>query len=79
MSADREDLPTSGTTPDRAHRSEDAVLEQAREAIRLLFGPPASRSCAVRYWDGSVERPAAGHANQNSRAVLMCLGPKLLV
>ncbi|HEU6451395.1 MAG TPA: cyclopropane-fatty-acyl-phospholipid synthase family protein [Gemmatimonadaceae bacterium] len=59
MSADREHLPTSGTTPDRAHRSEDAVLEQAREAIRLLFGPPASRSCAVRYWDGSEERPAA--------------------
>lgn len=59
MSADREYLPTSGTTSSRALRSEGAALERARQAMAMLLGPVDSRSCAVRYWDGSEERPGA--------------------
>lgn len=57
MSADREDLPTSGTTSRCANRSDGVALEHAREAIGMLLGPLDSRICAVRYWDGSEERP----------------------
>lgn len=59
MSADRERIPTSGTTSQGAHHSEDAALEHARAAMEILLGPPASRACAVRYWDGSEEQPGA--------------------
>jgi cyclopropane-fatty-acyl-phospholipid synthase len=57
MSADRELIPTSGTTSGRAHDHDAAALEHAHAAIDLLMGPPAERACAVRYWDGSEERP----------------------
>ncbi|HET7553180.1 MAG TPA: cyclopropane-fatty-acyl-phospholipid synthase family protein [Gemmatimonadaceae bacterium] len=57
MSADRERIPTSGTTSERAHHSDGAALEHARAAIEMLLGPSAARACAVRYWDGSEERP----------------------
>ena len=35
-----------------------AALSHTRHAIELLFGPPAHRAFAVRYWDGSREGPA---------------------
>lgn len=59
MSPEMEHVPTSGTTLESAHYSDGAALKHARTAIELLFGPPASRICAVRYWDGSEERPDA--------------------
>ena len=48
------------------HRN-GAVLGRAREALELLLGPPASRSCIVRYWDGSEERPVAPGADGAQR------------
>ena len=35
------------------------ALKHSRHAIELLFGPPAQRPFAVRYWDGTREEPAA--------------------
>ena len=35
-----------------------AALTHSRHAIELLFGPPAQRQFAVRYWDGTREQPA---------------------
>jgi cyclopropane-fatty-acyl-phospholipid synthase len=35
------------------------ALEHARAAIALIFGPVATRTFDVRYWDGSIDR---GHA-----------------
>ena len=58
MSADRECIPTSGTTHNRAHHSDGAALQHARAAMEMLLGPLASRDCTVRYWDGSEEQPA---------------------
>ncbi|HEY9429216.1 MAG TPA: cyclopropane-fatty-acyl-phospholipid synthase family protein [Gemmatimonadaceae bacterium] len=58
MSADRECIPTSGTTHNRAHHSDGAALHHARAAMELLLGPLVSRNCTVRYWDGSEEQPA---------------------
>lgn len=37
-----------------------APLAAARAAVAAVFGEPASRSVAVRYWDGSVELPGGG-------------------
>lgn len=38
------------------------ALRTARLILRLLFGPPAKRSFAVRLWSGAVEGPAAPEA-----------------
>jgi cyclopropane-fatty-acyl-phospholipid synthase len=35
---------------------QDAALHHARTVIALIFGPVATRSFHVRYWDGSVDR-----------------------
>lgn len=35
----------------------DPVVERARAAAAAVFGPPASRGFAIRYWDGSEEMP----------------------
>jgi len=35
-------------------------LDAARTVMELLLGPPETRSCAVRYWDGSQDAVAAG-------------------
>ncbi|MDQ3951144.1 MAG: cyclopropane-fatty-acyl-phospholipid synthase family protein [Gemmatimonadota bacterium] len=35
-------------------------LDAARQVLKQLFGPPAARSFAVRFWDGTVDAPA-GH------------------
>ena len=35
-----------------------AALHATRAVLRLLFGPPAGRSFAVRFWDGSVDGPS---------------------
>jgi cyclopropane-fatty-acyl-phospholipid synthase len=43
----------------RAPDETDSALDHARAAIALIFGPIATRTFDVRYWDGSVER---GHA-----------------
>lgn len=59
MSPDREHVPTLGTQVGSARDSDGAALQHARTAMALLLGPPASRACAVRYWDGSEERPGA--------------------
>lgn len=34
-----------------------AALSHSRHVIELLFGPPAERPFAVRYWDGTREEP----------------------
>jgi cyclopropane-fatty-acyl-phospholipid synthase len=39
-----------------------AALSHSRHAIELLFGPPAQRQFAVRYWDGTHEEPATDAA-----------------
>jgi cyclopropane-fatty-acyl-phospholipid synthase len=39
-----------------------AALAHSRHAIELLFGPPAQRQFAVRYWDGTREEPATDAA-----------------
>lgn len=59
MSPDSEHVPTLGTTVGSVRDSNGAALEHARAAMELLLGPPMSRACAVRYWDGSEERPSA--------------------
>ncbi|WP_026370013.1 class I SAM-dependent methyltransferase [Kallotenue papyrolyticum] len=38
--------------------SERSALGVARSILEELFGPPGQRGFAVRYWDGSEERPA---------------------
>ncbi len=37
-------------------------VRTARNILRELLGPPHERSVAVRFWDGSVERPPTGRA-----------------
>ena len=34
----------------------DGALRHSREVLAELFGPPADREFAVRYWDGTVEQ-----------------------
>ena len=38
------------------HAPDDAALRHSRRVVETLFGPPAARAFAVRYWDGTVER-----------------------
>lgn len=59
MSPDLERGPTLGTMAGRVRNWNGAALNHARKAIELLLGPPNMRTCAVRYWDGSEERPGA--------------------
>jgi cyclopropane-fatty-acyl-phospholipid synthase len=35
----------------------DAVRKRTREILEDLFGTPAERSFAIRYWDGSTDQP----------------------
>jgi cyclopropane-fatty-acyl-phospholipid synthase len=47
------------TTPGAAG---DPSVAVARSILRDLFGPPAARDFAVRYWDGSADEPPDGRA-----------------
>jgi len=41
-----------------SEHSADPAPQIAREALSLLFGPPAARGFAVRLWDGSTDSPS---------------------
>jgi cyclopropane-fatty-acyl-phospholipid synthase len=49
-------------------------VDATRLVLATLFGPPASRSFAVRFWDGTVEAPA-GH---DAAFTLVLRGPGAL-
>jgi cyclopropane-fatty-acyl-phospholipid synthase len=41
-----------------ASAADGAHLRAARRVAAELFGPPAERAFAIRYWDGTTDRPA---------------------
>jgi cyclopropane-fatty-acyl-phospholipid synthase len=45
-----------GGTREQEPPRADPALEHARAAIAIIFGPAATRTFDVAYWDGSVER-----------------------
>src|SRR5215475_1400759 len=47
-------------TPMEALEAETRTVHAAQQVVLDLFGPPSAREFAVRYWDGTTERPA-GH------------------
>ena len=47
-------------TPIQALEPETRTVHAAQQVVLDLFGPPSAREFAVRYWDGTTERPA-GH------------------
>jgi len=53
--APRYDAETAARSP----ASGDPLLAHARAVIALVFGPVATRTFDVRYWDGSIERCGA--------------------
>lgn len=40
--------------------SAHVAADGARAVLALLFGPPGERAYAIRYWDGTEDRPAGG-------------------
>jgi cyclopropane-fatty-acyl-phospholipid synthase len=49
----------SGGLTTAASGPRDRLLGHARAVVELAFGPLATRSFDVRYWDGSIDRSAA--------------------
>src|SRR5215831_545560 len=47
-------------TPMQALEPETRTVHAAQQVVLDLFGPPSAREFAVRYWDGTTERPP-GH------------------
>src|SRR5215471_12895269 len=46
-------------TPMETIAPETRTVRAAQRVVVDLFGPPSAREFAVRYWDGTTERPAA--------------------
>src|SRR5215475_9590794 len=47
-------------TPMEALEAETRTVHAAQQVVLDLSGPPSAREFAVRYWDGTTERPP-GH------------------
>jgi cyclopropane-fatty-acyl-phospholipid synthase len=48
--------PTYSGSTTRGRGAPDSTLRHARAVLALIFGPVATRTFDVRYWDGSVDR-----------------------